>query len=240
MSLYAIADVHLYLGTDKPMDVFPGWADYVARLEQNWRSVVSAGDTVVVAGDISWAMKLEESRADLAFLHSLPGRKLLLKGNHDLWWSTMRKMEDFLNQNHFDSLSFIHNNAAVVDTVAVCGTRGWFFDDVQSDRKVVAREAGRLERSIEEAKRAGGEPVVFLHYPPVYGGQRCDEMMEVLHRHEIHRCYYGHIHGAGRRQAAQGTIEGIQMRLISCDALGFAPILVEKCPYDASNRPFFE
>ena len=227
MSLFAIADVHLSFGTDKPMDVFPGWVDYVERLEQNWRENVSVNDTVVVAGDISWAMKLEESEKDFGFLHSLPGRKLILKGNHDLWWTTMRKMEGFLEQNGFDSISFVHNNAAVVDGIAVCGTRGWFFDDVHSDHKVIEREAGRLERSIEAGKATGGEPIVFLHYPPVFGGQRCDEIMDVLHRQGIRRCYYGHIHGAGRRQAAQGIIEGIHMRLISCDALEFNPLRVE-------------
>lgn len=230
MSLFAIADVHLSLGSDKPMDVFPGWADYVARLEQHWRELVAKEDTVVIAGDISWAMKLEESRADFAFLHSLPGRKLIIKGNHDLWWTTLRKMEAFLDQNGFDSISFVHNNAVLVDEMAVCGTRGWFFDDPQSDHKVVLREAGRLERSIEAAKRLGGEVVAFLHYPPVYGEQRCDEIMEVLHRHEIRRCFYGHIHGAGRRLAQQGMIEGIEMRLIACDALNFVPIQVKKCP----------
>ena len=230
MSLFAIADVHLSFGTDKPMDVFPGWTDYVARLEESWRERVGQEDTVVIAGDISWAMKLEDSRADFAFLHSWPGRKLILKGNHDLWWTTMRKMESFLEQNGFDSIAFVHNNAIPVEEFAVCGTRGWFFDDPQSDRKVVLREAGRLERSIDQAERLGGEVVAFLHYPPLYGGQRCDEIMEVLHRRRIRRCFYGHIHGAGRRLAAQGIIEGIEMRLIACDALGFAPTQVEKCP----------
>ena len=232
MSLFALADVHLSLGTDKPMDIFPGWADYVDRLERNWRDKVAKDDTVVVAGDISWAMKLDDSLDDFSFLHSLPGRKLILKGNHDLWWTTMRKMESFLEQHGLDSISFVHNSAVAVDDMAVCGTRGWFFDDVQSDHKVIEREAGRLERSILEGKRLGGEAVVFLHYPPVFGGQRCDEIMEVLHRYSIRRCYYGHIHGAGRRQAAQGIIEGIHMRLIACDALDFTPLLVEKCPFD--------
>lgn len=230
MSLFAIADVHLSLGADKPMDIFPGWDDYVARLEQNWRSLVTDDDTVVIAGDISWAMKLTETKPDFAFLHSLPGKKLILKGNHDLWWTTLRKMEEFIRIENFDSIGFVHNNAFLADGLAVCGTRGWFFDDVGADRKVIAREAGRLARSIEEGIKIGAEPVVFLHYPPVYAGQRCDEIMEVLHRYHIQRCYYGHIHGAGRVGAAVGPVEGIEMRLIACDALRFCPIRVENCP----------
>ena len=167
MSLYAIADVHLSLGTDKPRDVFPGWADYVARLEQNWRSVVSAGDTVVVAGDISWAMKLEDCSADFAFLQNLPGRKLLLKGNHDYWWTTMAKMNAYLAANGFDSLSFLHNNCVFAEGLALCGTRSWLFDAGQPhDEKVMSRECGRLRASLEAA--GDTEKAVFLHYPPIY------------------------------------------------------------------------
>ncbi|MBR3289211.1 MAG: metallophosphoesterase, partial [Clostridia bacterium] len=138
MSLYAIADLHLSLGTDKPMDVFPGWDGYVSRLTENWRRLVSDEDTVVIAGDVSWGMSLEASKADFAFLNALPGRKLILKGNHDYWWNTRRKMDAFFADNGFDTLRIVHNDAvAVEDRIAVCGSRGWFFDaEAEEDRKV--------------------------------------------------------------------------------------------------------
>ena len=143
MALWAIADLHLSLGADKPMDVFSGWQDYVPRLEKNWRSVVSPEDTVVIAGDISWAMGLSATEADFSFLHSLPGQKLLLKGNHDYWWTTRKKMETFFAAHGFDDLHIVHNSAYPVDgTYAVCGTRGWFYDaEGEADRRVLLREA---------------------------------------------------------------------------------------------------
>ena len=200
MSLFAIADLHLSLGTNKPMDDFPGWRDYVSRLEQNWRALVAPEDTVVIAGDISWGMTLEQARTDFAFLESLPGKKLLLKGNHDYWWSTRRKMDQFIDEAGFTSLTIVHNTAEAVGEFAVCGTRGWFYDaEADEDKKVLAREAGRLNASIDAAERTGLEPVVFLHYPPVWGDQVCEEFMTILTERRIRRCYYGHIHGTGIR-----------------------------------------
>ncbi|MCI8553858.1 MAG: serine/threonine protein phosphatase [Clostridiales bacterium] len=227
MSLYAIADLHLSLGTNKPMDAFPGWRDYVARLEKNWRSLISEEDTVVVAGDISWGMTLEQSRADFAFLESLPGRKLLFKGNHDYWWTTRKKMDFFFEQAGFQSITIVHNTAEPVGDLAVCGTRGWFYDaEADEDKKVLAREAGRLNASIDAAEKTGREPVVFLHYPPIWGDRVCEEMLAVLEQRGVRRCYYGHIHGTGIRWAVQGTVRGIQLRLISGDSLSFMPLLV--------------
>jgi predicted phosphohydrolase len=227
MSLFAIADLHLSLGTNKPMDDFPGWRDYVSRLEQNWRALVAPEDTVVIAGDISWGMTLEQARTDFAFLESLPGKKLLLKGNHDYWWSTRRKMDQFIDEAGFTSLTIIHNTAEAVGEFAVCGTRGWFYDaEADEDKKVLAREAGRLNASIDAAERTGLEPVVFLHYPPVWGDQVCEEFMTILTERRIRRCYYGHIHGTGIRRAVQGTVRGVELRLISGDSLSFTPLLV--------------
>ncbi len=228
MALFAIADPHLSLGTDKPMDVFRGWDDYVSRLERNWRALVDPQDTVVVAGDISWGMSLEQSKADFTFLHNLPGRKLLLKGNHDYWWTTRRKMDAFFAENELDSLTIIHNDAQPVEgRFAVCGTRGWFYDaEEDADKKVLAREIGRLHASVNAAKQTGLEPIVFLHYPPVFAGQVCEDMMNALHQQGIARCYYGHIHGAGIRSAFQGEWAGITMKLISCDAVAFTPVLI--------------
>lgn len=229
MNLFAIADLHLSLGADKPMDVFEGWRDYVSRLQKNWRAVVREEDAVVVAGDISWAMKLEESVEDFRFLHSLPGRKLILKGNHDYWWSTKRKIENFLAGNGFDSIGVVHNCAAAVGDRAVCGTRGWLYNaETAQDRKIVGREAGRLVASLDDAERQGLEPVVFLHYPPVYDGAECAEILEVLLSRGIRDCYFGHIHGSlAAKRAPDGEYRGIRMHLISCDYLGFMPILVK-------------
>ena len=196
MSLFVIGDLHLSLGEDKPMDVFSGWNDYVQRLENNWRRLITDDDTVVIAGDISWAMKLEETLTDFRFIHSLPGKKLLLKGNHDYWWATKKKMDEFISVNHLDSLSILFNNAFRVGEYAVCGTRGWFLEnEAPEDIKVLNREVGRLKMSLEQAKKLGGEPVVFLHYPPYYRGLECSEMMDVLLEYGVKKCYYGHIHG---------------------------------------------
>ena len=146
MALYAIADTHLSFGTDKPMDSFPGWSDYTARLAANWRHLVEPQDTVVIAGDISWAMKFSECTADFAFLNDLPGQKILLKGNHDYWWNTKRKMDLYLQENHFDTLQILHNQAIPYGDVALCGSRGWFFEDTPEaqDEKVLAREVGPM------------------------------------------------------------------------------------------------
>jgi predicted phosphohydrolase len=230
MSLFAIADLHLSLGTDKPMDVFIGWKDYVSRLEQNWRSMVGPEDTVVVAGDISWAMKLEEAAADFRFLNNLPGRKLILKGNHDYWWSTRKKIEAFLEQNAFSSISIVHNSAEAVGGLAVCGTRGWLYDaESAEDKKIVNREVGRLNASIDAAVKTGKKPVVFLHYPPVYGGMECCEIMDTLVERGITDCYYGHIHGsAAAKRSPMGEYKGVRMHLISCDYLGFMPLRVDE------------
>lgn len=228
MALYGIADLHLSLGTDKPMDIFGGWDNYVERLENNWRNLVNEEDTVVIAGDVSWAMALKDTVLDFTFLQQLPGRKLILKGNHDYWWTTRRKMDAFLDENGFDTLCFVHNDAQVVDdTFAVCGTRGWFFDAEQdADKKVLLREVGRLRMSVEAAQKTGKEPIVFLHYPPIYGDSRCVEIVEELKRLKVTRCYYGHVHGPGIRHAFNGETEGIEMRLISGDALSFSPLRI--------------
>lgn len=226
MALYAIADTHLSLSVDKPMDIFRGWTDHMQRLESQWRELVAAEDTVVIAGDISWGMSLEQALADFRFLQELPGRKLIFKGNHDYWWCTRRKMDAFFEENGLDTLRIVHNDAVAVDGVgAVCGTRGWFYDDSEPDNaKILAREAGRLSASIRAAKATGLKPVVFLHYPPLFDGRVCNELIDVLKEEQIDRCYYGHVHGAGIRQAFQGTFEGIDFHLISGDALEFCPL----------------
>lgn len=228
MALFAIADLHLSIGEDKPMDIFSGWNDYHSRIQKNWNSVVSKDDTVVVAGDISWAMKLEDTYADFSFINELNGKKIFVKGNHDYWWTTRAKMNRFLFENKLDTINILFNDAYEVDDFAVCGTRGWFLEnDNEEDIKVLNREVGRLNMSIEKAKILGKEPVVFLHYPPIYGGVVCSEIMQVLQINKIKKCYYGHIHGTKSiKSAFEGEYENTRFNLISCDKLSFTPILV--------------
>lgn len=229
MSIYAIGDTHLSFSTDKPMDIFGGWTDYVYRLEKNWRAIIKDEDTVVIPGDISWAMSLEGAEEDFRFLHNLPGKKIILKGNHDYWWTTKKKMDTFLKEKGFDSIEILHNNAFRVGDFTICGSRGWFYDaQTGLDKKVIAREAARIDRSVEEAKKLGGELLVFLHYPPLSGEQKCDEIMEVLIRHGIKRCFYGHLHGGSCLYAVQGEVDGIDFSLVSADFLQFCPRIIEK------------
>ena len=224
MSVFVIADLHLSLGTDKPMDVFRGWQDYVQRLEKNWRALVQPDDTVVLAGDISWAMKLEETTEDFSFLQRLPGRKWIIKGNHDYWWTTRRKMDRYLQQNGLTTIGFIHNDAVAADGLALCGTRGWLLEaGGEADVKVLQREVGRLRTSLEAGRKTGLPPVVFLHYPPVYGNSVCRQIIDLLHEYGVRRCFYGHLHGPAATKAFCGVYEGINMQLIACDRLLFTP-----------------
>ena len=210
------------------MDIFRGWDGYEKRLEENWRKLITHNDTVVIPGDISWAMKLSDTFEDFRFINGLPGKKLFLKGNHDYWWDTRRKMEMYLKENGFDTIEIVFNSAYAADGYAVCGTRGWFYDaETDSDKKVLNREVGRLRTSLDEALKTGLEPVVFLHYPPVFGNQRCDDILSVLKEYGIKKCYYGHLHGTNAaRKAVTGDFEGIKFRLISSDYLKFMPELV--------------
>lgn len=228
MALFAIADMHLSIGENKKMDKFRGWENYEQRLRDNWMSIIKEDDTVVIAGDISWAMKLSDTLSDFEFLHSLPGKKILMKGNHDYWWSTKKKMDDWLMQCGFDDMSILFNNAYEYDDYAICGTRGWSYDCPADEQTVLLREVGRLEASIEAGMALGKEPLVFLHYPPVYGDYVCEEIMEVLVRRGIKRCWYGHLHGAARGKAVIGNVDGIEMTLISADHMGFFPKLIAK------------
>ncbi len=230
MAVFAIGDTHLSFACDKPMDVFPGWQDYVSRLESNWRRLVQPDDTVVIPGDISWGMDIEQAAADLRFLHELPGRKILLKGNHDYWWVTMKKLEEAKEKFGLLSLTFLFNNAVEAERIAVCGTRGWGAEEKADGGKVIRREAGRLRLSIQKALQTGLEPVVFLHYPPFYddGESVCDEIYSVLLEYEIRRCFFGHMHGERTGRYQKFTRDGITFSLVSADFLSFCPKLIEK------------
>lgn len=223
MALYAIGDTHLSLSSGKPMDVFGGgWTGYVDKLKEGF-SQIRPEDTVVLCGDLSWAMGLEEAREDFAFLNALPGKKLLMKGNHDYWWNTAAKMERFFQENGFTTFHLLHNNCHFYGGIALCGTRGWFYEEDREGHgtKIFNRELIRLEASL----KAGGEKekFCFLHYPPLYQGYRCQEIIDLMERYGVTRCYYGHLHGGSHRLAASGKHGGIEYHLVSADYLGFRP-----------------
>ncbi len=225
MSLFVLGDPHLSFGVpDKPMDIFSGWENYQELLRESWLKKVAAEDTIVLAGDISWGMTLDEARADFAFLHDLPGRKIILKGNHDYWWNSMKKMTAFFEANGFDSLHILHNNCFAYEEYGICGTRGWVnMPGEASDAKVLAREQQRLRVSLEAAKQQGLKPIVFLHYPPIFWANRNEPMLEVLAEYAVEHCYYGHLHGKSHSRAVRGTEDGVCYHLISGDYLQFSP-----------------
>lgn len=228
MSLFVIGDLHLSLGVpNKPMDIFGGWKNYQQLIEENWLVNVRAEDTVVLAGDLSWGMSLEQSDADFAFIDRMPGRKIILKGNHDYWWNSLKKMENFFEAKGYSSLQILHNNHYEYGGYGICGTRGWVnMPGEAADAKVLAREVQRLEVSIQSAVKAGLCPIVFLHYPPIYGNSYNYDILEVLHKYRIERCYYGHVHGKGHLHAFQGVYEETRMEMISSDYLHFIPCKV--------------
>lgn len=227
MSLYAIADLHLSLSSGKPMNIFPGWDNHVERLEKNWQATVSSDDTVVVPGDISWAINFDEAKADFDFINRLNGHKVIMKGNHDYWWNSMAKMNRFLDENGFDTITIVHNNYYPYGEYGICGTRGWIKDTEEpADAKVLAREAGRLEASIKAALADGKKPIVFLHYPPIFANDYNREILDVLFRYDIKTCYYGHLHGNAHRYAVCGEVDGINYQLIAGDFVQFCPKLI--------------
>ena len=224
MALYAIGDLHLCLGAEKPMDIFGGaWVGYMDKLKEGM-SVISQSDTTVLMGDLSWALDLQQAKADFAWINEIPGRKIILKGNHDYWWSTVTKFQKFCEENGFSDIHILNNNHFEYAGVAICGTRGWFFEEEKSgehDEKVFRRELLRLEASL---KSAGELPkIVFLHYPPKYKGYECPEILELLKRYGVSRCYYGHLHGASHGLAMEGLWDGIDFTLAAADKLGFRP-----------------
>lgn len=227
MALYTIGDLHLCLGSPKPMDIFGGaWVGYMDKLKEGL-SVIRPEDTTVLAGDLSWALGLEEAAKDFAWIDEIPGRKIILKGNHDYWWNTATKFYRFCEENGFSNQFILNNNHYEYEGYAICGTRGWFFEEQRSnahDEKVFKRELLRLEASL---KSAGELPkIVFLHYPPRYKGYECPEILQLLEQYQVRRCFYGHLHGQSHGLAMEGIWNGIEFRLISADKLNFRPFNV--------------
>lgn len=227
MALYAIGDLHLCLGAAKPMDVFGGaWLGYMEKLKTGL-SVIGPEDTTVLMGDLSWALDLPSAAADFDWINRIPGKKILLKGNHDYWWSTAAKFRNFCQENGFSDMNLLNNNCYQYNDIAICGTRGWFYEEERSgqhDEKVFKRELLRLEASL----KAAGEMTkyVFLHYPPRYKGYTCNEILDLLEKYQVRRCFYGHLHGASHKLAMEGLWDGIEYRLLSADYLGFMPYKV--------------
>lgn len=227
MALYAIGDLHLCLGAPKPMDIFGGaWVGYMEKLREGM-SVIRPEDTTVLMGDLSWALDLEAARADFAWMSEIPGRKIILKGNHDYWWSTAAKFQRFCQENGFGNMFVLNNNCYEYDGYAICGTRGWYFEEQKSsahDEKIFRRELMRLEASL---KAAGERPkLVFLHYPPRSRGYECPEILELLRRFEVRRCFYGHLHGPSHRLAVEGMWDGTEYALLAADFINFRPVKV--------------
>lgn len=227
MALYAIGDLHLCLGAPKPMDVFGGaWVGYMDKLKEGL-SVIGPEDTTVLLGDLSWALDLAQAGADFAWIDQIPGRKIILKGNHDYWWSTAAKFYKFCQEQGFTDQWILNNNHYEYEGWAICGTRGWFFEEEQNgthDEKVFRRELIRLEASLQSA---GDLPkIVFLHYPPRYKGYECPQILELLKKYDVRRCFYGHLHGASHGLAQEGIWDGIDFKLVSADRLNFQPFTV--------------
>ena len=227
MALYAIGDLHLCLGAPKPMDIFGGaWVGYMDKLKEGM-SVITAEDTTVLMGDLSWALDLPSSAADFAWINEIPGRKIILKGNHDYWWSTAAKFNKFCQEHAFENLNLLNNNCFEYGDYAICGTRGWFFEEERSgqhDEKVFKRELIRLEASLKAAGEK--QKLVFLHYPPRYKGYECPEILALLEKYEVRRCFYGHLHGGSHKLAMEGLWDNVDFKLCAADYIGFKPFKV--------------
>lgn len=228
--IFTIGDLHLPLGIDKSMDIFGSrWENYVERLRENWQFAVGENDTVIIPGDFSWATYLEESKKDFDFLESLNGKKIILKGNHDYWWTTMTKLNEFMEENGYKSISFLHNNSFTVEGVSICGTRGWLYPGFTAytaeDEKYYVREVGRLQYSLELAKT--DEKFVFMHYPPTSKLGEENGFIEVMKRYGVEKCFYGHLHGASHNNRVPEEIDGIKFRLVASDYLEFRPLVIK-------------
>lgn len=230
MALFAISDLHLSFGTDKPMNIFGSkWENYTERLYENWQAKVKKEDVVIIPGDISWATYIEDAYEDFNFINSLNGTKILLKGNHDYWWTTISKMEKYMEQNGFNTIKILNNTTFLYKNIAICGTRGWNFvseNTNSDDRKIFERERIRLILSLENAKSVKTEKIIVaMHYPPV--SDDGSGFYDILKGYNVSRCIYGHLHGPSHQNAIQGEIDGIQIDLVSGDYINFDPLFLE-------------
>ena len=237
MAIYALADLHLSLSCpDKTMEVFgSSWGDYISRVEDNWKNAVTSDDTVLIPGDISWATYIDKAEEDFRFIHELPGRKLLSRGNHDYWWTTIKKMEGFFAEKGFDSLEFVRTNVVEVDGCLISGTRGWMIETKESvegseNKKIYEREKLRIGMCIDELNKAdpghSKKRIMMIHYPPVTAKKDFIEFARMMAEGGIDICVYGHLHGTAHRKAYEGDFEGVKLICASADYTGFKPVRI--------------
>ena len=233
MSIYAIGDLHLSFGTDKPMNVFgANWENYEEKLKLYWNENIKAEDTVLLPGDFSWATYLKDTKKDFEYLNNLKGKKILLKGNHDYWWTTLKSMREFLEKNDFQNIDFIFNQAIELEEALIVGTRGWSFNDTENSEKMLNRELLRLEMSIKDAKEKNKNKkiICMMHYPPINNNmierREKSKYLELMKKYGITDCLYGHLHGSSHQDAVEGNIDGINLKLVSSDYIGFKPVKI--------------
>ena len=228
MSLYAIGDLHLSLSVDKPMDIFGDkWSGYTEKIKNGF-SALTDDDVTVLCGDLSWGLGIDECEKDFAFIDALPGKKIILKGNHDFWWSTVNKTKKFFEAHNISTIEILHNNFFEYGEYAICGTRGWFYEEetgAEHDKKIMAREIGRLRASLEAA--GDRKKLVFLHYPPIFLDYKCEGILDLLKEYEVRLCCYGHLHGKACSAAFNGWRGGTQFKLLSADYVDFKPVKLE-------------
>ena len=229
MSIFVIGDLHLSFNNPKPMDIFgENWAGHEEKIRNNWIQNVTEKDLVILPGDFSWETYLEDTKQDFNYLNNLPGKKLLLKGNHDYWWTTVTSMRTFFKENNFKNIDFLYNNSYEFEDKIICGTRGWSIIDEADDKKLIKRELIRLELSLQNGVNKYGndkEIIVFMHYPPITQAKILSEeeaeFVQLMKKYNVKRCYYGHLHGASISDAVEGNVEGIEFKLVSADGLDF-------------------
>ena len=233
MSIYAIGDLHLSFETNKPMNIFgENWENYEEKLKLFWNENIDDNDVVLIPGDFSWATYLKDTLQDFDYLNKLKGKKVLIKGNHDYWWTTLKSMKDFLNQNDFKNIDFIFNSSYECDDALIVGTRGWSFNETDNSNKMLKRETARLELSIKDAlkKNSNKKIICMMHYPPItqnmIEGNEKSEYLEILKKYGISECIYGHLHGDSHNEAVEGNVDGINLKLVSSDYLKFKPIKI--------------
>ena len=229
MAIFAIADLHLSFNENKPMNIFGGkWQNHEEKIKKDWLEKVTENDTVLLPGDFSWSMYLKDTNADFEYLSELPGRKILLKGNHDYWWSTLNKMQKYIEENNFRNIDFLYNNSYEVEGNIVAGTRGWVQSNEEQDKKMINRESIRLELSIKYGIQKFGDDkpiIICMHYPPYtnYNKQNLIDspFIEIMRKYNVKKCIYGHLHGESIKEAIQGNIKGIDTTLVSADGVNF-------------------
>lgn len=247
MAVYTIGDLHLSFHENKPMDIFgENWRGHEEKIKKDWIEKVTEKDLVIIPGDFSWSTYLKDTYEDFSYLHSLPGKKLLLKGNHDYWWTTLKSMREFVKENGFDDIDFLYNTAYEFENYIFAGTRGWSQSQEEDNEKMIQREQLRLELSLKEASKLlnkdclgeerganAKEIIVFMHYPPITNSQiqECTKMdkeicevntfVKLMKEYNIKRCYYGHLHGISIKEAVEGECDGIEFKLVSADGLDF-------------------